>query len=115
MTLALSAFKAAVLGSAVALAVTSGVGASVGSEPRTPTLAVDSYAHVVQAAMTEHDCSTDGFAPGVQPRSALVRMPRGELLIVSFDRGWEVFTGERNGLLVAVCLGERPRRPVVAS
>ncbi|MBC9734266.1 hypothetical protein [Nocardioides marmotae] len=104
----LLAFKAAVLAAVLALTVTTGLAASGGAaaapDARPPTMAMDHASQAVHRAMSEHNCSSTGFDPGTQPDSALVRTTRGELRIVSFDRGWDVFTGRRPGLLVAVCL-----------
>jgi hypothetical protein len=52
--------------------------------------------------MRRYDCSQDGFGDGSQPRSALIR-DDGDLRVVSFDRGWQVYTGARPHALVAVC------------
>lgn len=52
--------------------------------------------------MRRYDCSPDGFGDGSQPRSALIR-DDGDLRVVSFDRGWQVYTGARPHALVAVC------------
>lgn len=52
--------------------------------------------------MRRYDCSQDGFGDGSQPRSALIR-DDGDLRVVSFDRGWQVYTGSRPHALVAVC------------
>lgn len=52
--------------------------------------------------MKRYDCSQDGFGDGSQPRSALIR-DDGDLRVVSFDRGWQVYTGARPHALVAVC------------
>ena len=105
----LLAVKAAVLGAVLALTVTTGVTASGTNaavpDARPPVLTMDASAQVVQRVMSEHNCSSTGFAPGTQPDSALVRTTRGKLRVVSFDRGWDVFTGRAPGLLVAVCLG----------
>ncbi|WP_435747622.1 hypothetical protein [Nocardioides sp. SYSU DS0663] len=109
VTLALTVLKTAVLSSFLAFTAVGTTASVAPAPPEAATIAMDPYAHAVQSAMAEHDCSTTGFAPGVQPASALIRTPRGTLELVSFDRGWEVFTGDRAGLLVAVCLDERPR------
>jgi hypothetical protein len=53
--------------------------------------------------MQRFDCSPDGFGDGSTPRSAIVRSERGGLRVVSFERGWEIYTGERPHALVAVC------------
>ena len=63
------------------------------------------FAPVVERAIRRHDCSVVGFDAGVEPRSALVRH-HGRLRHVSFDAGWAVFTGERPGQLIAVCLDD---------
>jgi hypothetical protein len=52
--------------------------------------------------MRRYDCSQNGFGDGSQPRSALIR-DDGDLRVVSFDRGWQVYTGSRPHALVAVC------------
>ena len=58
----------------------------------------------------EHNrCSTTGFKPDVMPARAMVRRTTGETVVVSFDEGWSVFTGQAPGELVATCLG--PVRP----
>jgi hypothetical protein len=106
----LLAVKAAVLGAVLALTVTAGVtasGTTAAPDARPPVVTMDASARVVQQVMSEHNCSSTGFAPGTQPDSALVRTSRGELRVVDFDRGWDVFTGRSPGLLVAVCLGRR--------
>ncbi len=59
--------------------------------------------------LARHRCSRTGFGEGVIPGAALLRHLDGHLEVVSFDRGWASFTGDRPGQLVAVCLGERPR------
>ena len=51
--------------------------------------------------MRRYDCSMAGFGDGSEPRSALIR-DDGDLRVVSFDRGWQVYTG-RPHALVAVC------------
>ena len=52
--------------------------------------------------MRRYDCSLDGFGDASEPRSAIIR-DGGDLRVVSFDRGWQVFTGSRPHALVAVC------------
>jgi hypothetical protein len=60
--------------------------------------------------MQRFACSTDGYGDDVIPRSAIIRDDAtGGLKVVSFARGWEIYTSDRAGLtLVAVCL--KPRR-----
>lgn len=52
--------------------------------------------------MKRFNCSPDGFGDGSTPRSAIIRDEDG-LRVVSFDRGWQVYTGTRPHALVAVC------------
>jgi hypothetical protein len=54
--------------------------------------------------MRRFDCSPDGFGDGSTPRSAIIRADGGRLRVVSFDRGWQVYTGSRPHALVAICL-----------
>jgi hypothetical protein len=53
--------------------------------------------------MKRFGCSADGFGDGSTPRSAIVRSERGGLRVVSFDRAWQIYTGQRPHALVAVC------------
>jgi hypothetical protein len=53
--------------------------------------------------MKRYDCSPDGFGDGSTPRSAIIRKEKG-LEVVSFDRGWQVYTGTHPRALVALCL-----------
>ena len=53
--------------------------------------------------MKRYDCSPDGFGDGRAPRSAIIRSDDG-LRVVTFDRGWQVYTGTRPRALVALCL-----------
>ena len=56
----------------------------------------------VDTLMTRHDCSHTGFGPDVIPGSAIVE--RGsQVLHVSFDDGWAVYTGDATGTLIALC------------
>jgi hypothetical protein len=52
--------------------------------------------------MKRYDCSADGFGDGSRPRSAIIRED-GDLRVVSFDRGWQIYTGARPDALVAIC------------
>ena len=108
--LALTWLKATALGTLLALTVGIYVNAAADSASPPPSaVTVDSYTRVVQQKMTAHDCSATGFGAEAIPSSALVRTERGKLRMVSFDRGWQVFTGEAPGELVAVCLDELAR------
>jgi hypothetical protein len=57
---------------------------------------------VQRELMERFDCSSDGFGDGSAPRSAIIRED-GDLRVVSFDRGWQVYTGTRPHALVAIC------------
>ncbi|WP_028642842.1 hypothetical protein [Nocardioides sp. URHA0020] len=63
----------------------------------------------VQLLIERHDCSTTGFATAA-PASALIRSRSGHLRLVSYDRGWEVFTDHGSAQLIAVCLDDPPTR-----
>ncbi|WP_244930991.1 hypothetical protein [Nocardioides sp. W7] len=67
----------------------------------------DGYAQVVRPVLAEHGCTPVGFDDVEDVRAALVRTPRGRLVLVSAARGREVYDGRRPGVLVAVCT----RRP----
>ena len=58
--------------------------------------------------MERFDCSTQGYGESAEPRSAIVRAPRGALRVVSFEEGWRLHTEGGATQLVAVCL--RPVR-----
>ncbi|GAA4702672.1 hypothetical protein [Nocardioides conyzicola] len=62
----------------------------------------------VQRMIDRHDCSTTGF-DHADPASALIRSADGRVRLVSFDRGWQVFTRHGAAQLVAVCLDDPPR------
>ena len=61
----------------------------------------------IERLMERHDCSTDGYGPGVIPGSALV-LRADQVRYTTFDEGWAVFTGDQDGSLVAVCLDVHP-------
>ncbi|HWJ11659.1 MAG TPA: hypothetical protein VNS46_19925 [Nocardioides sp.] len=80
---------------------------SVVSEP-TPTAPAERIgmsSGPLEDLMQSNRCSFTGFAPDVIPSKAIVRTPQGETELVSFDHGWDVFSGKVAGELVAVCLG----------
>lgn len=57
-----------------------------------------------RALFAAHDCSVSGYEGEEIPTSAIIRDAQGTRL-VSFDHGWAVLLGEREGSLVAVCRG----------
>lgn len=60
-------------------------------------------------AIDRHHSSTRGFGDETIPSSALIRTGAGDLLLVSFDRGWQVHQDEESAAeLVAVCLEDLP-------
>ena len=91
----------------VLVAVVSGFAESALTRHQDPSaLRLHQQEPEVRRAMAEHQCSTTGFGDTADPRSALIRRD-GELLHVTFERAWSVFTGDRAGELVAVCLADR--------
>jgi hypothetical protein len=64
--------------------------------------AVESPTPAQLKLMKRYDCSPDGFGDGSTPRSAIIRQG-DDLEVVSFDRGWQVYTGTRPHALVAIC------------
>lgn len=95
-----------------ALTLLVGLGAAqMAPDPQPPagTDRLDLSAGPLDAMMEQNRCSATGFDRDVIPSTAIVRTPAGDVELVSFDRGWAVFSGEVAGELVAVCLG--PERP----
>lgn len=86
------------------------------SAPQPPTGAesIDMSAGPLDAMMQENRCSLTGFDRTIIPSRAIVRTPEGATELVSFDRGWAVFSGEVAGELVAVCLGPEKTTTVAA-
>lgn len=78
------------------------------SQPPAGTDRLGMSAGPLDAMMEQNRCSTTGFDRDVIPSTAIVRTPAGDVELVSFDRGWAVFSGEVAGELVAVCLGPEP-------
>ena len=60
--------------------------------------------------MRNYDCSITGYGDSVTPQSAIVRGPAGRVRMVSFEKGWSVFTGHSTATLVAVCLEPLDRK-----
>jgi hypothetical protein len=106
LRLGLTAVKGTCLGALASLVVIGGIQTS--SPGQTGTASVDdAYERVVQRAVTDHRCSASGFDDASQPASALIRNARGDVRIVSFEKGWDVYNGKRPGNLIAVCLDDR--------
>jgi hypothetical protein len=104
-SLILSVAKALALGM-VLVALVSGFAARTPARSEDPSaIRLELGAKDLQRAMAEHNCRTTGFGDTASPASALIRY-HGRLEHVSFERAWSVFTGERPGELLAVCLSE---------
>jgi hypothetical protein len=73
--------------------------------PAAPAQQIGMSSGPLDAMMQRNRCSFTGFDRSVIPSTAIVRRPDGATELVSFDRGWAVFTGQADGELVAVCLG----------
>lgn len=102
-TLALSARTALTTG---ALVLLFGLGAvSVIAKPPAHPQELGLSARPLGHMMTKNRCSYTGFDSSVIPSKAIVRDTTGRNRLVSFDDGWDVFTGKKTGELVAVCLG----------
>ncbi len=113
MTLVLTLTKTLVLLVVVALSFGLPGGSPATSAPsREAPVQIEERSAGIERAMVKHQCSATGFGAGVIPGSALVRRDE-RVRQVSFDEGWAVFTGEAEGTLVAVCLGdvEQPTAP----
>lgn len=107
LRLALVAIKATALGALLALLVVAGI-QTVSPSGSAQTDSVDeAYQRVVDRAVTDHRCSFHGFDDGAQVASALIRTARGDVRVVSFEKGWDVYNGKRPGDLIAVCLDDR--------
>lgn len=102
MSLGLSISKSVLIGLALALAL--GLGASVTDRAdQSSAPSIDSQTTGAARLMERFECSETGFGAEVIPRSALIHL-EGRVKRVSFDRGWAVFTGDKPGTLMAVCL-----------
>ena len=86
------------------------VGGTAPPRPADPSHRLDMSSGPLDALMQANRCSFTGFDRDVIPSKAIVRTPEGVTELVSFDRGWAVFSGEAAGELVAVCLGPDPDR-----
>lgn len=97
---------------AAALTLLVGLGAmSVISPPPAPPadhLGLSGENRAIDRILERNRCSTTGFQAEVIPESAVIRDRMGRTRVVSFDHGWAVFTRDRPGELVAVCLGKLP-------
>jgi hypothetical protein len=102
---ALTVVKGACLVTMLALVVGGGLQTASSGDHGTAS-ADDAYARVVERAVTDHRCSFRGLADGSHVPSALIRTTRGDVRVVSFERGWDVYNGKLPGHLIAVCLDD---------
>jgi len=103
LRLGLTVVKGAALGSLLTLLVVGGF--QTASSSGSGTAAVDdAYDRVVERAVTDRRCSFGGFDDRSPAASAVIRTEQGHLRVVSFEKGWDVYNGDRPGDLVAVCL-----------
>jgi len=88
-----------------------GMGAvSVLSGSHEPPQELGLSARPLSPMMSHNRCSYTGFDSKIIPSKAIVRDTAGRTKLVSFQTGWDVFTGKRDGQLVAVCLGPKHSR-----
>jgi hypothetical protein len=98
--------KGAALGGLLTLVVIGGLHTAAPSAEPDATADLSGHQPAVDLAVADHHCSYAGFGGRSVPSSALIRTARGQLRQVSFDVGWDVYSGRRPGTLIAVCLDE---------
>ncbi len=106
VALALAFGKGAVLAGALALTISAVVASTESAEVATDdnTAAVrEVVPPALDRSITEHRCSMTGFGADVLPRSALVEVD-GRVKHTTFDEGWAIYTEDRPGRLLAVCI-----------
>ena len=99
-----STMKAMLLGALLALIATIGiVAATKAASSSRPDVNAAGFSRLDHRPAHQNRCASSGLATVSKGPQALIRTPRGRLRLVSFERGWAIFTGERPGTLVAVC------------
>ena len=106
----LTAAKGAALGALLSLTVVGGLQTSSSTSGTAAGSVSDAYERVVERAVPDHRCSLPGSGSQAPAGSALIRTSGGHLRVVSFERGWDVYNGDRPGRLVAVCVDDREPR-----
>ena len=81
------------------------IGVIAEPQPTAPSERLGMSSGPLEDMMQMNRCSFTGFDRTVIPSKAIVRTPEGDTELVTFDRGWDVFSGKIAGELVAVCLG----------
>ncbi len=99
--LGLTLTKSALVGLALVLALGLGAPATDRADQSSAPSA-DVSSSRVDRFMDHYECTETGFGAEVIPNSALIHVD-GRLKRVSFDKAWEVFTGDEPGTLMAVC------------
>lgn len=106
----LTAVKGSALGALLSLSLVGGLQAASSTDGTATGSVDDAYQRVVERAMSDHRCSLQGLTSQAPAGSALIRTSGGNLRVVSFETGWDVYNGQRPGRLVAVCLDDRDQR-----
>ena len=109
LRLGLTAVKGTGLGVLLSLVVIGGLQATSSTGRAGAESGDDAYQRVVQRAATNHRCSFQGFDRKTPVASALIRTSGGNVRVVSFEKGWDIYNGRRPGSLIAVCLEEVTR------
>jgi hypothetical protein len=103
--LALTVVKAGGLGALVALSTLGGLpGVSSTAGSGGPGSVDEAYQRVVERAASDQRCAPQALGPQTHAVSALIRTSGGNVRVVSFEKGWDVYNGKRPGSLIAVCL-----------
>ena len=104
----LTAVKGFVLGALLSLGVFAGLPGASTSQSSSGSVD-EAYQRVVERAVSDHRCSFQGFDENTPVPSALIRTSGGNVRVVSFEKGWDVYNGRRPGSLIAVCLEDLTR------
>lgn len=107
---ALTSVRTALTAAALTLLLGLGAISMIAEQPAPPAAQLGLSSKALDRILQAHRCSVTGFEPEVIPRTAVIIDRSGRTRLVSFDHGWEVFTRERPGELVAVCLDRRRPR-----
>jgi hypothetical protein len=108
LRLGLTALKGVALGGLLTIVV-GGLGTASPGQGETRSVD-DAYQRVVQRAGSDQPCAFDGFDDRAEAGSALIRTSGGDVRVVSFEKGWEVYNRQGPGRLLAVCIDDpRPR------
>ena len=98
----LTAVKGAALGALLSLSLVGGLQATSSTSGSTTGSASDAYERVVERAVPDHRCSWPGLGRPAPAGSAVIRTSGGDLRVVSFEKGWDVYNGRRPGSLLSL-------------